>query len=135
MTTHNKEIRWKQRFNNFESAYNQLKSATERIEELDDLSKEGLVQRFEYTFELAWKTIKDFLESKGEPETYQRDIIKKAFQLEIINNGELWLEMLEKRNLMAHTYNQATFEAVVNLIHKEYFPEISKLIEFFQSEL
>lgn len=131
----NKDIRWKQRFNNFESAYNRLKSAVERIEELDELSKEGLVQRFEYTFELAWKTIKDFLESKGEPETYQRDIIKKAFQLEIINQGELWLEMLEKRNLMAHTYNQKTFEAVVDLIHKEYFPEISKLIGFFKSKL
>lgn len=131
----NKDIRWKQRFNNFESAYNQLKSAVEKIEELDDLSKEGLVQRFEYTFELAWKTIKDFLESKGEPETYQRDIIKKAFQLEIIIHGELWLEMLEKRNLMAHTYNQATFEAVVDLIHKEYFPEITKLVEFFKSKL
>ena len=130
-----KETRWKQRFNNFNSAFHRLKSAVERIEELDDLAREGLVQRFEYTFELAWKTIKDFLESKGEPEKYQRDIIKKAFQLEIIDQGELWLEMLENRNLMSHTYNQSTFETVVDLIHNKYFPEISKLVKFFQSEL
>jgi nucleotidyltransferase substrate binding protein (TIGR01987 family) len=130
----NKDIRWKQRYVNFKKAFNQLKAAINRIDELDNLAKEGLVQRFEYTYELAWKTIKDFIESKGEPEKYQKDILKKAFQLEIIDNGEIWLEMLTKRNLMAHTYNETTFEEIVKDINEKYFVEIQKLIIFFNRE-
>jgi len=129
-----KEIRWKQRFTNFKKAFGQLKSAIDRYDELDDLAKEGLIQRFEYTFELAWKTIKDFLESKGEQEKYQRDIIKKAFQLEIIDDGEKWMEMMEKRNLMSHTYNEETFHEVLLVIRKSYFEEIKKLVDFFECE-
>lgn len=129
----NKEIRWQQRFQNFEKAFLQLQSAIRRFDQLDDLAKDGLVQRYEYTFELAWKTIKDFLESKGEEEKYQRDVLKKAFQLEIIEDGERWLEMLDKRNLMSHTYNQQTFEVVIELIREKYYPEIEKLVSFFKS--
>ena len=129
-----KDIRWKQRFENFERAFLQLKAAVEKVESLDDLAKEGLVQRFEYTYELAWKTLKDFLESKGEQEKYQRDILKKAFALELINDGEIWLEMLEKRNEMAHTYDHETFIEVVDLIINKYFPELEKLIHFFNSK-
>ena len=128
----NKEIRWKQRFSNFEKAFKQLEEAVLRIDELDDLSKEGLIQRFEYTFELAWKTIKDFIESKGEDEKYTRDVIKKAFQLEIVENGEIWFEMLEKRNLMEHTYDKSILSEVVSSIHLRYFPELAKLITFLK---
>ncbi len=130
----NKEIRWKQRFVNFKKAFLQLKSAINRVDELDDLAKEGMVQRFEYTYELAWKTIKDFIESKGEAEKYQKDVLKKAFQLDIIDNGEIWLEMLSKRNLMAHTYNETTFKEVVTDIITKFYPEIEKLILFFDKE-
>ncbi len=130
-----KEIRYKQRFSNFEKAFIQLQTAVGRFDELDDLAKEGMVQRFEYTFELAWKTLKDFIESKGELERSPRDVIKKSFQLEIINDGEKWLEMLENRNLMAHTYNENTFVKIVNMIKEEYFMEIEKLIEFFKKEI
>lgn len=130
----NKEIRWKQRFVNFKKAFLQLKSAIDRFDELDDLAKEGMVQRFEYTYELAWKTQKDFIESKGEAEKYQKDVLKKAFQLDIINNGEVWLEMLSKRNLMAHTYNETTFKEVVTDIVTKYYPEIEKLVIFFNKE-
>ncbi len=129
-----KETRWKQRFVNFKKAFLQLKSAVDKIDDLDDLAKEGMVQRFEYTYELAWKTLKDFIESKGEQEKYQKDVLKKAFQLEIIDNGELWLEMLSKRNLMAHTYNEATFKEVVTDILSKYYPEIEKLTAFFEKE-
>ena len=129
-----KEIRWKQRFVNFEKAFNQLKKAIDRFDELDNLAKEGLVQRFEYTFELAKNTIKDFLESKGEQEKYPRDIIKKAFQFQIIKKGDLWIEMLEKRNIMSHTYNETTFIDVVTVIKDKYFFEIEKLYQFFKKE-
>ena len=129
-----KEIRWKQRFANFEKAFKQLKAAVDKFDELDDLSKEGLVQRFEYTFELAKNTLKDFIESKGENEKYSRDVLKKAFQLQIITDGEIWLEMLDKRNIMSHTYNKTTFVEVVTVIKEKYFSEIEKLIKFFKKE-
>jgi len=129
-----KEIRWKQRFVNFKKAFIKLKAAIDKFDELDDLAKEGMVQRFEYTYELAWKTQKDFIESKGEPEKYQKDVLKKAFQLEIIDNGEIWLDMLSKRNLMAHTYNETTFKEVVTDIITKYYPEIEKLVTFFDKE-
>ena len=130
----NKETRWKQRFVNFKKAFIQLKSAINKFDKLDDLAKEGMVQRFEYTYELAWKTIKDFIESKGEAEKYQKDVLKKAFQLDIIDDGEIWLEMLSKRNLMAHTYNETIFKEVVTDIVKKFYPEIEKLILFFDKE-
>jgi nucleotidyltransferase substrate binding protein (TIGR01987 family) len=129
-----KEIRWQQRFVNLDRAFKQLKDAINRFDDLDDLSKEGLVQRFEYTFELSKNTIKDYLESKGEIEKYPRDIIKKAFQLQIIENGEIWIEMLEKRNIMSHTYDQATFVEIVTSIKDRYFVEIENLVNFFKKE-
>jgi nucleotidyltransferase substrate binding protein (TIGR01987 family) len=129
-----KDIRWKQRFVNFEKAFNQFEKAIISFEDLDDLAKEGLVQRFEYTFELAKNTLKDYLESKGEDVKYTRDVLKKAFQLQIVNNGELWIDMLEKRNLMLHTYNEATFIEVTTIIKDKYYGEIEKLVGFFKKE-
>lgn len=126
-----KDIRWKERFVNFNKAYLQLEAAIQRFDELDNLSKEGLVQRFEYTFELAWKTMKDFLESKGVEENFPRDIIKMAFQSGILDNGEVWMDMLKKRNLMAHTYNEPVFQEVLFEIKNHFFPQIQKLIHFF----
>lgn len=129
-----KDIRWKQRFKNFEAAFKKLTQAIELLDGLDDLSKEGLIQRFEYTFELAWKTLKDYLESKGENVKFPRDVIKKAFQAEIINNGELWLEMLEKRNLLSHIYDENTFNTVMFLIQESYYSEIKNLYNFLLNE-
>ncbi len=129
------DIRWKQRFENFEKAFGQLDAAVQKFDSLDDLSKEGLVQRFEYTFELAWKTLKDFLESQGEEVKFAREVIKKAFYTEIITDGELWLDMLQKRNLMAHTYNESYFHEVVNTIVTKYFTEVKQLVSFFKAQL
>lgn len=134
MTDNHKEIRWKQRFQNLNRAFYQLKDAVNRYEELDDLSLEGLIQRFEYTFELSWKTLKDFLESKGENVKFTRDVIKTGFKLEIIDNGEVWLEMLEKRNIMAHTYNEKIFKESIKQIINTYYFEIEKLMIFFEKE-
>jgi nucleotidyltransferase substrate binding protein (TIGR01987 family) len=104
-----KEIRWKQRYSNLSKAFAQLKQAAEAISTLSELEKEGLVQRFEYTFELSWKTLKDYLESKGVMVSFPREVIKEAFANEVVVDGETWLEMLDNRNLMAHTYNEAIF--------------------------
>lgn len=130
----NKDIRWKQRFSNYQNAFVRLKEAVEKFEQLDTLSKEGLIQRFEYTLELAWKTLKDYLESKGDLVKFPRDVIKKAFQTNLIDNGETWLEMLEKRNIMSHTYDEETFNEVLDVIIKHYFKELKALHQFFIDE-
>lgn len=129
-----KSIRWQQRFQNFAKAFKQLKSAVERAESLDDLAKEGLIQRFEYTFELSWKTLKDYLASQGEAVTTPRNVLKTAFQHQIIDNGETWITMLDKRNIMAHTYNEAYFKEIFAAIIDEYFTEIEKLYNFLHDE-
>ena len=76
-----KEIRWKQRFQNFEKAFLQFDEAVSTIDELSVLEKEGLIQRFEYTFELAWKTLKDYLESQEVEAKFPREVIKKRISV------------------------------------------------------
>jgi len=127
-----KDTRWKQRFTNFEKAYLQLNDAIDKFETLDDLSKEGLVQRFEYTFELAWKTLKDYLESQGIVSQFPREVLKQGFHTNILNNGEVWIDILEKRKLLAHTYDQHNFNTALESIRKSYYPEITHLYDFFR---
>ncbi len=122
-----KKIRFQQRFQNFERAFLQLQKAVSRAEELDDLSKEGLIQRFEYSFELSWKTLKDYLEYEGEIVVSPRQTIKMAFKYNLLDNGELWLQMLEKRNVMAHTYNEEYFKNIFESIVNQYFEQIRQL--------
>lgn len=129
-----KRIRWKYRFQNFEKAFAQLESAVEKLNSLSDLEKEGLVQRFEYTFELAWKTLKDYLESQEVEVKFPRDVIKQGFQYEIIPEGEIWMEMLEKRNMMAHTCDEEIFSDSVKQISTLFFPEIKNLYQFFKNQ-
>ena len=129
-----KSIRWKQRFQNFEKAFLQLESATIKLQSLSDLEKEGLIQRFEYTFELAWKTLKNYLESQNVEAKFPREVIKKGFQYEIIEDGEIWMDMLEKRNLMAHTYDEEIFNEAINQISTLYFSEIKKVFNFFKRQ-
>lgn len=125
------ELRWKQRFENFEKAYSLLKEALAR-EILTDLEKEGLIQRFEYTFELAWKTVRDYLKKEGIDVNLPREVIKHAFQNEIIMDGTVWLDMLEKRNLMAHTYDESRFSKALKKINEEYFEAISQVFLFLK---
>lgn len=130
-----KSIRWKQRYENFHGAFIQLNEAVCSFDKLSELEKEGFVQRFEYTFELAWKTMKDFLESNGESVKFPNDAIKLAFKAGIINNGEVWLEMLNQRNLMAQTYNEKIFNDVLNSIVNLFFPEIEKFKVYLSNNL
>jgi nucleotidyltransferase substrate binding protein (TIGR01987 family) len=129
-----KETRWKQRFANFEMAFLRLKEAVDDFENLNRLSKEGLIQRFEYTLELAWKTLKDYLESKQEIAKFPKDVIKKSFRSDLIEDGEIWMEMLEKRNLLSHTYEEQIFNQVLTEITGTYFEQISKLYNFLKNE-
>ncbi|AFY60256.1 nucleotidyltransferase substrate binding protein [Synechococcus sp. PCC 6312] len=124
--------RWAYRFDNYHRALILLEEAINLDRPLSQLEKEGLIQRFEYTMELAWKTLKDYLESEGlvlEPIT-PRTIIRSAFEARIIHQGDTWQQALDARNRMAHTYNLATFERVLTEIRDHYFTAFKELDEF-----
>lgn len=121
-----KDIRWKQRFINFEKAYLRLNKSL-RKDTFSDLEKAGIVQYYEFTFELAWKTLKDYLQDKGVDVKYPRDTIKEAFSTGVIENGDLWLEMLEKRNLMSHTYDEFEANQAFELIRSDFIGAINQL--------
>jgi nucleotidyltransferase substrate binding protein (TIGR01987 family) len=130
----NPDVRWKQRFQNFDRACVLLREALERKPAtLSMLEKEGVIQRFEYTFELAWKTLKDYLEEGGlviAPVT-PRQVIKEAFAAKVISEGEVWVNMLDHRNLLSHTYDSSVFEQAVEAIAGRYLPAVTQLREFF----
>jgi len=93
------------------------------------LEKEGMVQRFEYTLELAWKTLKDYLEYEGQdikPVT-PRNVIKEAFTARILRDGQVWIDMIDHRNLLSHNYSTATFDIAVNAIRDRYHSAIEEL--------
>jgi nucleotidyltransferase substrate binding protein (TIGR01987 family) len=122
----NKQVRWQQRFHNLENAFFFLKTGLEK-ETLDPYQEAGIIQSFEFTFELAWKTLKDFLENMGNIVAFARDAIKEAFATGIIEDGHLWIEMLEKRNLLSHTYNRQQAHQAVHLIQQRYFPALNQV--------
>jgi nucleotidyltransferase substrate binding protein (TIGR01987 family) len=125
MTEQNQDIRWKQRFANFQRAFLLLREAMESdIAHLKQLEKEGIIQRFEYTFELAWKVLKDKMENDGIvlDKVSPKAIIKQAYQAKYINDAECWLRMIGDRNLISHTYDFVKFEAVIQSIADEYLP-------------
>lgn len=124
------EPRWKQRFQNFKRAFLLLQEALENNpEELSDLEKEGVIQRFEYTFELAWKTLKDYMEYNGIvlDQLTPRYVIKAAFSAKIIEDGQIWIDMLGHRNIMSHTYDQEKFEKVIANISEDYLSALKQI--------
>lgn len=125
-----KDMRWRQRYENFKRAYHQFDSAIKDFDKLSVLEKEGMIQRFEYTFELAWKTLKDYLESQEVSATFPREVIKQAFHYELIEDGEVWMDMLEKRNLLAHTYDEERFLSAVTKVKEEYYPAITQVYNY-----
>ncbi len=118
-----KDVRWKQRFQNFEKALSHLEEAVNR-QNLSDLEKAGTIQIYEFTFELAWKTVKDYLEEQNVEVKFPRDVIKEGFAYELLKNGDVWMDMLDKRNLMSHTYDEQTADLAYNLIINVYFAEL-----------
>ncbi|MCW2279139.1 nucleotidyltransferase substrate binding protein [Heliophilum fasciatum] len=129
-----KEIRWRQRFENFHKAYGQLQKAVFDFDQLNLLEKEGLVQRFEYTFELAWKTLKDYLEANEVIAKFPRDVIKEAFRYELIQDGDAWMDMLESRNTLTHTYNEDRFNSALTKIKGDYYTALSQVHHLLHSQ-
>jgi nucleotidyltransferase substrate binding protein (TIGR01987 family) len=129
-----KDIRWAQRFVNFEQVFVLLRQAL-AIEDPSIVERAGLIQFFEMTFELSWKLLKDYEESEGFSVKTPREAIKTAFQAGIIHNGEGWLQALQDRNLTAHTYNEKTAIAVEMKIRQDYFPLLQDLHQTFQGKL
>jgi nucleotidyltransferase substrate binding protein (TIGR01987 family) len=130
----NPDIRWKQRFQNFDRGFVLLREALERgPAALSMLEKEGVIRRFEYTFELAWKTLKDYLEEGGLviSSVTPRQVLKEAFAAKVLSDGEVWFNMLDNRNLLSHTYDSSVFEQAVTAISGQYLPAMAKLHEFF----
>jgi len=122
------DIRWKQRFQNFEKALSQLRSAAHKGD-LSDLEKAGLVQVYEFTFELGWKTLKNYLEEKKVVALYPRDTIRESFNHGLIRDGDTWMDMLEKRNLMSHTYDKEKADVAVSLIINSYMAVFEELFQ------
>lgn len=125
-----KDIRWQQRLANFEKALKQLKSASDLANQraLSELEQQGLIQAFEYTHELAWKTLKDFLEFKGNKELYgSRDATREAFKLGLIVNGDVWMDMITNRNQTSHTYNEKIAKEIADAILLNYIDEFAFL--------
>ena len=119
------DVRWIQRLSNFHKAMLQLKEAVTLVQTrpLSNLEKQGLIQCFEYSHELAWKTMKDFLESKGATEIYgSKDVTREAFRLGIIEEGQTWMDMIKSRNQTSHIYDEKTVEEIVQLVVKSYYP-------------
>ncbi len=115
------DIRWLQRFANFKKALAQLEEFVEK-DHLNKFEKQGLIKAFEYSYELAWNTIKDFYENQGDTDIQgSRDAIRLAFKRGLIEEGDRWMEMLKDRNKTSHTYNESTAEAVATNILDSYF--------------
>ena len=127
MTTVNKDIRWEQRFANYRKALTRLQKFIDKGE-LSELEEQGLIKAFEYTYELAWNTIKDFLEYKGQTDIYgSRDAIRKAFELGLIDDGESWMDMLKSRNKTSHTYNEEIAKEICQAVVEVYYSLLKQL--------
>ena len=133
-----KEPRWKCRFQNFSRAYNLLNSALEEndIDNLSNLEQEGVIQRFEYTYELAWKTLKDYLEYNGVniAEITPRNVFKESYSSGIIKNSDIFIDMMLSRNLLSHTYDFNKFRDILIKVKKDYLPALSDLYFFFMEK-
>jgi nucleotidyltransferase substrate binding protein (TIGR01987 family) len=132
------DIRWKQRFDNFDRAVVLLREPfQDGLASLSQLEKEGTIQRFEIAFELAWKAMKDYLEENGlvvNPAT-PRNVIKDAFAAKLLDDGQVWIDMMLHRNLLSHTYDIKVFEEVLQAVAQKYLPALDRLHEFFLTRL
>lgn len=146
----NKDIRWEQRFANYRKALKGLNKAVEIIKEelyideddnefdeelaneLEKVLKEGLIQRFEYTHELAWNVMKDYQEYQGNFEIKgSRDATREAFSMNLIKDAESWMSMIKSRNDTSHTYNEETAESIIDEIINVY----AELFNKFESKM
>jgi nucleotidyltransferase substrate binding protein (TIGR01987 family) len=127
------DIRWKQRFYNYQKALIQLTKFIERGE-LSELEEQGIIKAFEYTYELAWKVIKDYYEEQGEVSIQgSRDALRLAFQRGLITDGDNWMKMIKSRIASVHTYNLEVAQKINQDIHDIYFQLFIELKEKMES--
>jgi nucleotidyltransferase substrate binding protein (TIGR01987 family) len=130
------DVRWKQRFSNYTKAMQNLTKAVElsNKRELSDLEKQGLIQSFEFTHELAWNVLKDYLEEKGISGVIgSKDASREAFKVGLIEEGEDWMNMIKARNLTSHTYNANVANEIVNNILQHFYPAFKSMAKNFSS--
>lgn len=127
-------LRWKQRFENLGKAHKKFLLALKAIQEKpkDELIQMALVQAFEFTYELSWKTLKDYLEYKGVVVSLPREVIKQAFHHQIIEDGQEWIDMLQSRNLLAHTYDDAAAKQAVEVIQSRYAAALQQVFDYLE---
>ena len=128
------DIRWKQRFNNYIKAFQTLVAAVElaRTRELSPLEQQGLIQSFEFTHELAWNVLKDYLEEKGITGLIgSKDATRAAFKAGLIEQGEDWMKMIVDRNRTSHTYDPQVAKAVAENILERFYPAFEKMAKRF----
>lgn len=126
------DIRWIQRYQNFSRAFILLREALEEDPDaLSQLEKEGIIQRFEYTFELAWKVLKDKMEDDGLviDQVSPKGVVRQAWQAKFIDDADTWMRMIGDRNLMSHTYDFRKFEAIINTLRQDYLPLLDNFHE------
>lgn len=117
-------IRWQQRFEKYKQALHQLESAVLEYADTEiDIIKEGIIQRFEFTHELAWKVMQDYLKYQGATDIFgSKSATRIAFNRELINNGEVWLDMIETRNITVHTYDEKILDVQFRKVVNDYLP-------------
>lgn len=125
MENNKEDIRWIQRLSNYKKALSTLTSAVnlDRDRKLSELERQGLIQAFEYTHELAWKVMQDFFVNQGNTEIRgSRDATREAFSTDLISDGDSWMDMIVKRNLTSHTYNEEISEEIYKSIVNNFHP-------------
>ncbi|MBF0433615.1 MAG: nucleotidyltransferase substrate binding protein [Fibrobacteria bacterium] len=130
----NTDIRWIQRFKNYLKAFEALEESVELSHQktLSKLEKQGLIQGFEYTHELAWNVLKDYLTEQGIMGLIgSKDCTRSAFKNQLLDNGEIWMEMIKARNLTSHTYDETLAESVFTSIVKQFYPEFASFTKKF----
>ena len=128
------DIRWQQRFNNYLRALRTLTDAVALAaqRDLSNLESQGLIQGFEFTHELAWNLLKDYLAYQGITDLIgSRDASRKAFENGLIENGEVWMDMIKARNRSSHTYNIETAEEIAEEILRRFYPAFEQLAHKF----
>ncbi len=128
----NYDVRWLLRLANYQMAFNQLKNGVEiaQSRQLSDLEAQGLIQSFEFTHELAWNVMKDFLEFQGITNIKgPRDAAREAFAAGLVADGAIWMEMIKSRNLSSHTYHSDTARAIEKAVLAHYFAAFRAFLE------
>ena len=133
------DVRWKQRFQNFDRALRLLSEALlgRGLDELSALEQEGAIQRFEYTYELAWKTMKDYLDDSGviiTPIT-PRQVLKEAFAANLTTDGQVWIDMMLHRNMLSHTYDFERFTEILLAVQVRYLQALTALHDWFAERI